>query len=72
MRALHQALAGHAGTDNPAHDSVAQRLSLAGVAVGQNNRIHTAPPINRMSMVPQSWGSLNPLVRCFRTLTLSG
>jgi membrane glycosyltransferase len=64
MRALHEALAGGDGADdNPAHGSVARRLQLAGVALGPDSRLHTAPPINRTSMVPQPWGSLNPLTR---------
>ncbi len=32
-------------------------------------RLNTTPPLNRISMVPQPWGTLNPLIRWFRTMT---
>ncbi|MGB7479255.1 MAG: glucans biosynthesis glucosyltransferase MdoH, partial [Burkholderiaceae bacterium] len=35
-------------------------------------RIASAPQPNRISMVPQPWGALNPLIRWFRTLIGAG
>lgn len=32
-------------------------------------RLSTTPPLNRISMVPQPWGTLNPLIRWFRSMT---
>jgi membrane glycosyltransferase len=83
MRTLHHALAGNDQGhdkgdkgDNPAHDSVAKRLQLAGHALtpasapgdDAQRRISSTPPVNRISMVPQPWGSLNLLVRWFKRL----
>ncbi|HTN66937.1 MAG TPA: glucans biosynthesis glucosyltransferase MdoH [Burkholderiaceae bacterium] len=74
MRALHQALAGApADSDNPAYASLASRLRLGRKPTSASDdtsrgRIATAPPPNRISMVPQPWGRLNPLSRWWRAL----
>ena len=83
MRALHRRLAedvdDHASDDNPAFASVAARLQLAYQPLqaapvieldhSGRGRISTTPPLNRISMVPQPWGVLNPLIRWFHTWT---
>lgn len=85
MRALHQTLADGADAnefadhDNPAYASVATRLQLSrrpsqatpAIEIDRcgRSRVSTTPPLHRISMVPQPWGVLNPLVRWFRTLT---
>lgn len=78
MRALHHALAG-SSTDhgNPAYASVAARLNSASVPAPQpaietdacgRSRMTTTPPLNRIAVLPQPWGALNPLIRWSRTL----
>jgi len=83
MHALHRTLADGAdddtGSDNPAFASVATRLQLAyqplrsapHVEIDRrgNSRVCTTPRLNRISMVPQPWGVLNPLIRRFRALS---
>ena len=83
MQALHRALAGSAAdADHPAYASVAARLRLAAAPAHEaqptppaltidacgHGRIASTPPLNRISMVPQPWGTLNPLLRWFRAL----
>lgn len=84
MTGLHHALAGkHANPDNPALASVVARTRLAiGTALHAFNTVepaqelgavasaalNIAPPINRVSMVPQPWGALNPITRWFQSL----
>jgi membrane glycosyltransferase len=84
MTGLHHALAGkHANPDNPALASVVARTRLAiGTASHAFNTVEPAqelgavasaalkiaPPINRVSMVPQPWGALNPITRWFQSL----
>jgi membrane glycosyltransferase len=79
MARLHHALAGRdARPDNPAYGSVAVRLRLleqSSVApplqAGTNRpdaQARLAPPLNRTSMVPQPWGTLNPIKRWLQSL----
>ncbi|MEO8170837.1 MAG: glucan biosynthesis glucosyltransferase H, partial [Oxalobacteraceae bacterium] len=66
--------------DNPAFASVATRLQLAGqpllsaprvpsIETDSDDRLSSTPPLNRISMVPQPWGELNPLLRWLRMLS---
>uniref|UniRef100_UPI00293D6A20 glucans biosynthesis glucosyltransferase MdoH n=1 Tax=Janthinobacterium sp. TaxID=1871054 RepID=UPI00293D6A20 len=66
---------GGAATDNPAYASVARRLRLAGPAVGAprgGRQLRSAPPLRRVSMVPEPWGDLNPLTRAWAALRGKG
>ena len=74
LRALHQALAGSPlDGGNPAYASTAARLEAPDAAPPAtppdcHRRIASVPPPKRISMMPQPWGALNPLIRWFRTL----
>jgi membrane glycosyltransferase len=76
MTRLHHALAGRDATpDNPARGSVAARLRLLEQACGEAKLLASpselatlAPPVNRTSMVPHQWGTLNPFKRWMQSL----
>ncbi|HTH95544.1 MAG TPA: glucans biosynthesis glucosyltransferase MdoH [Rhodocyclaceae bacterium] len=59
MTGLHRLLAQTSCSDNPAHASVPRRLALGGIPATPR----FAPPLNRRSMVPRPWGTLNPFKR---------
>ncbi|MET0963326.1 MAG: glucans biosynthesis glucosyltransferase MdoH, partial [Noviherbaspirillum sp.] len=70
MASLHHALAAEqARPEEPAYGSVAARIRLAEAAPGTeptasgHARLACAPPLNRVSMTPHPWGTLNALTR---------
>jgi membrane glycosyltransferase len=79
MTRLHHQLAGcDAMPDNPAYGSVATRLALFRHACaegqqqadGSQSEVQAclAPPVNRTSMVPHPWGTLNPVKRWLKSV----
>jgi len=74
LAALHHALAGCKATvENPAQGSVYSRLETG---LGRHNHqtdsasqgIQLMPPLKRGTMVPTSWGTLNPITRWFQAM----
>ena len=70
MASLHHALAAEqALPGEPAYGSVAARIRLAEAAPGTapaangHARLAMAPPLNRVSMTPHPWGTLNAVTR---------
>ena len=70
MASLHHALAAEqALPGEPAYGSVAARIRLADAAPGTTQaanghaRLAMSPPLNRVSMTPHPWGTLNALSR---------
>jgi membrane glycosyltransferase len=73
MARLHLALAGEpaqsADQADPAYGSVAARIRLADAAPGTGETTHgharlaCMPPLNRVSMTPHPWGTLNAITR---------
>ena len=70
MASLHHALAAESAQPaEPAYGSVAARLALAEAAPetapadNGHARLHSMPPLNRVSMTPHPWGTLNAITR---------